>query len=75
MKNRTTDLLINKKKEDEMQLKNLMKKQRIKAHQKLSRSLLDRNLIVGSSKRRVRRSMLGLQFLEKGSYQPAEQRN
>jgi len=63
VKNRTTDLLINKKKDEENLLKNLVKKQKIKAHQKLSRSILDRNLIVGSNKKRVRRSLLGLQFL------------
>jgi hypothetical protein len=74
VKNRTTELMINRKKEDELQLKNLAKKQRIKMHQKLSRSLLDRNLIVGTSRKRIRRSMLGLQFLEKGSYQPTERR-
>lgn len=74
VKNRTTDLLINKKKDEENQVKSLAKKQKIKLHQKLSRSLLDRNLIVGSSKKRVRRSMLGLRFLEKGSYQPTERR-
>ena len=74
VKNRTTELIINKKKEDELQIKNLVKKQKIKVHQKLSRSLLDRNLIVGTSKRRLRRSILGLQFLEKGSYQPIERR-
>ncbi len=57
-----------------MQVKKLAERQKIKLHQKLSKSLLDRNLIVGTSKKRIRRSMLGLQFLEKGSYQPLEHR-
>lgn len=70
MKNRTTELLINKKKDEEAQMKSMAKKQRIKFHQRLGKSFLDRNLIVSSSKKRVRRSILGLQFLEKGSYQP-----
>lgn len=74
MKNRTTDLLINKKKDEEAQLKSMAKKQRIKFHQRLGKTFLDRNLIVSSNKKRVRRSILGLQFLEKGSYQPVEHR-
>jgi hypothetical protein len=74
MKNRTTDLLINKKKEEEQQLKQMIKKQKIKLHQRISRSFLDRNLIVGSNKKRTRRSILGLQFLEKGSYQSLEKK-
>jgi len=69
MKNRRTDLLINRKKDEEAKFKDLVKLQRVKQTQKLAKSFLDLNLIVGSSKRRVRRSMLGLQFLEKGSYQ------
>ena len=71
IKNRKTDLLINKKKDEEIQIKNLLKKQRVKFSQKLERAFFDRNLVVGSNKRRARRSMLGLQFLEKGSYQPS----
>jgi hypothetical protein len=70
MKNRTTELLINKKKDEEIQMKSLAKKQKIKLHQRLGKLFLDRNLIVSSSKKRTRRSILGLQFLEKGSYQP-----
>lgn len=36
----------------------------------MSRNFLDRNLVVSGAKKRIRRSMLGLQFLEQGSYQP-----
>jgi hypothetical protein len=72
MKNRTTDLLINKKKDEEEQLRAMARKQKIKLHQRLGKSFLDRNLIVSSSKKRTKRSVLGLQFLEKGSYQPVE---
>jgi hypothetical protein len=46
------------------------KKQKIKFHDKLSKNFLDRNLVIMSgNKRRIKRSRLGLQFLEKGSYQ------
>ena len=45
------------------------KKQKIKFHEKLSKNLLDRNLVVAGNKKRIKRSKLGLQFLEKGSYQ------
>jgi hypothetical protein len=38
----------------------------------MGKSFLDRNLIVSSSKKRIKRAILGLQFLEKGSYQPVE---
>lgn len=55
-------------------MKILLKKQKIKLHQRLGKSFLDRNLIVSSAKKRNRRSILGLQFLEKGSYQPVEHR-
>ena len=44
-------------------MKTLLKKQKIKLHQRLGKSFLDRNLIVSSSKKRNRRSILGLQFL------------
>ena len=50
-------------------------RQKIKHSQKIAKSFFDRNLVVGSSRRRLRRSMLGLQFLEKGSYQPRENRS
>jgi hypothetical protein len=36
---------------------------------RMSRNLLDRNLIVGSVKKRLRRSTFGLKFHEKGSYE------
>jgi hypothetical protein len=71
LKNRTTDLLINKNKEEEMLQRALVRKQKIKLHQRMGKSFLDRNLIVSSSKKRNKRAVLGLQFLEKGSYQPA----
>lgn len=46
------------------------KKQKIKFHEKLSKNFLDRNLVIMSgNKRRIKRSRLGLQFFEKGSYQ------
>jgi hypothetical protein len=48
----------------------LSKKQRIKYHEKLSRGFLDRNLVVSGTRKRIRRGMIGLQLLEKGSYQP-----
>lgn len=50
----------------------MVRKQKIKLHQRMGKSFLDRNLIVSSSKKRNKRAVLGLQFLEKGSYQPAE---
>lgn len=46
------------------------KKQKIKYHENLSKKLKDLNLVVVSgNKRRIKRSRLGLQFMEKGSYQ------
>lgn len=72
VKNRTTELLINQKKEQDAQLKALKGKQKVKHTIKISRNLLDRNLFVSTSKKRLRRSLLGLQFLEQGSYQAVD---
>ena len=74
VKNEAISLAINKEKIAKDQRQNLINNQKVKQSKKIARSFLDRNLLVGSSKKRIRRSMLGLQFLEKGSYQTTEKR-
>ena len=55
-------------------MKKMVKRQKIKETQKLAKTFFDRNLLLSSNKKRIRRSLLGLQFLEKGAYQVTERR-
>ena len=55
IKNEAPSLKITQNKIAEKQMKDLINNQKIGQTKKLSRNLLDRNLLVGSSKRRKRR--------------------
>ena len=64
------DSIVNKKDFDKEKIKELEKKKQMKNYEKRSKIFKDHGLVVGTSKRRLRRSKMGLQFLEEGAYQP-----
>lgn len=63
VKNRVAKLKFNQKIEDDLKVKNLAKVQKIRHNKKLALPFRDSNLVLGTNRKRTKKSMLGLQFL------------